>query len=126
MAKPTPVGTSVDNGSMDKEYDECPFCDRLFEKRGLFLVDPRTGEETTPSVMEHHIRGGHHIKEDHHKVLLLLDQGTGGETTSNLLEQHIKKDHHKVRVWKGRNAKWIDAAELKRRLAKTGQPVSAK
>lgn len=126
MAKLIPVGVSADEDSMDKEYDECPFCDRLFEKPGLFLVDPRTGEKTTPDMMEHRIKGGHHIKDDHHKVLLLLDQGTGGEATSNLLEQHIKKDHHKVRVWKGRNAKWIDVAELKRRLAKAGQPVSTK
>ena len=104
----------------DKEYDECPFCDRLFEKRGLFLVDHGMGDETAPNLMEHQFKG------DHHKILLLLDQGMGGGTTPNLLEQHIKKDHHKVRVWKGRNAKWIDVAELKRRLAKAGQPVSTK
>lgn len=32
------------------------------------------------------------------------------------LEAHIKKDHHKVRIWKGRNAKWIDVSEVKERL----------
>jgi hypothetical protein len=30
------------------------------------------------------------------------------------LDRHIREDHHKVRLRKGSNYKWVDAAEVKR------------
>ena len=30
------------------------------------------------------------------------------------LDQHIRTEHHKVRLRKGSNYKWVDAAEMKR------------
>jgi hypothetical protein len=59
------------------EYQECPFCDRIFEERGL--ISP-VGTPTP-------------------------------------LEAHIVRVHKKVRVRKGSNYKWLDQAEVKKRLS---------
>ncbi len=58
----------------ESEYDECPFCDRLFVRPRHFMA---------------------------------------GDTP---MEAHIREDHGKVKVWKGRNAKWVDASEIAKRL----------
>ena len=60
------------------EYEQCPFCDRLFEVPTVYVAtDPYQGHE---------------------------------------LYKHIEKEHRKVRVRKGSNYKWMDVAEVKKRL----------
>ena len=36
------------------------------------------------------------------------------------MEKHINEVHKKFKVWKGRNAKWVDMKEINRRLEKEG------
>lgn len=48
----------------------------------------------------------------------LFEEPTGlvriGSTSP--IDEHIQSVHKKVKVWKGRNAKWIDADEVKGRM----------
>ncbi len=64
------------------EYQECPFCDRIFEVPLMAKV---------------------------------------GEKTS--IDRHIEKEHHKVKVRRGSNYRWLDAAEVERRLGEKAQKV---
>jgi len=34
---------------------------------------------------------------------------------TSVFDEHIQSVHKKVKVWKGRNAKWIDKAEVERK-----------
>ena len=46
---------------------------------------------------------------------------SGAEVTMGELEEHIRADHHMVKVRKGSNYRWADAAEMAE-LAKQGAP----
>jgi len=47
---------------------------------------------------------------------------SGSERTMMELEAHIRTDHHMVKVRKGSNYRWVDAAEMAE-LAKQGPPL---
>lgn len=49
----------------------------------------------------------------------------GREFDPTELESHIRNDHHMVKLRKGSNYKWVDAAEMAR-LVKEGGKVQSK